>query len=118
MVAAIDARGTRRPPPPNMSAAEDVIDDKLCVDPVLRLTVRCFPPLSLPISAPLGIEPQIIRENARLLFLSALSSNNAKCEDILRPSDFDFRLARKSDIDRIRHCNINTLPENYSEDVS
>ncbi|CAM9659464.1 unnamed protein product, partial [Hapterophycus canaliculatus] len=59
---------------------------------------------------------QIIRENARLLFLSALSSNNAKCEDILRPSDFDFRLARKSDIDRIRHCNINTLPENYSED--
>lgn len=59
---------------------------------------------------------QIIRENARLLFLSALSSN-AKCEDMIRPSDFGFRLATKSDIESIRHCNLETLPENYSSEV-
>eukprot|EP00903_Cladosiphon_okamuranus_P018364 g16893.t1 len=57
----------------------------------------------------------IIRENARLFFLSALSSN-AKCEDMIRASDFGFRPARKSDIDSIRHCNLETLPENYSSD--
>eukprot|EP00752_Nemacystus_decipiens_P011613 g10311.t1 len=57
----------------------------------------------------------IIRENARLFFLSALSSN-AKCEDMIRASDFAFRPARKTDIDSIRHCNLETLPENYSSD--
>ncbi|CAM9322353.1 unnamed protein product [Pylaiella littoralis] len=57
----------------------------------------------------------ILRENARLFFISALSSN-AKCEDIIRASDFGFRLARKTDIESIRQCNLRTLPENYSSE--
>ncbi|CAN0376786.1 unnamed protein product [Ascophyllum nodosum] len=65
-----------------------------------------FPRPHLPLS-------MIIRENARLLFLYALGSN-AKCDDVIRPRDFYFRLARKDDIGAISSCNLKTLPENYS----
>lgn len=60
---------------------------------------------------------QMVRENARLLFLYALRSN-AACEEALRPQDFYLRLARKTDIAAIRDCNIRTLPENYTPQAS
>lgn len=59
---------------------------------------------------------QIIRD-ARLLFLYALGSK-AKCEEVIGPDNFSCRLARRGDIGAIRDCNLKTLPENYTPDVS